>query len=90
MATASIGPATPSSGAPQHQKGRGFVSQIGRAVNSVAQAFASWFDSLAAAQQASRRYEYLTHLSDAELAAFGIKRQDIPHYVLERLHNRRT
>ena len=86
MATTSTGLATPSSGAPQHKKGSGFVSQIGRVVKS----FAGFFDSLVAAQQAARRYEYLTHLSEAELAAYGIKRQDIPPYVAERMHNRRT
>ena len=90
MATASKGLAALSSGAPQYQKDRGFISQIGQAVYSVAQTFVSWFDALAAAQQASRRYEYLTRLSDAELVAFGIKRQDIPHYVIERMHNRST
>jgi len=90
MATTSIGLSTPSGGAPQQKKGRDFVSQIGRAVNSIAQTFSSLFDSFAVAKQTSRRYEYFTHLSDAELAAFGIKRQDISHYVLERMHNRRT
>ena len=86
MGIASTGLATPSSGAPQHKSGRGFVSQIGRVINSVARFFAS----LAAAQQAARRYEYLAHLSDAELSARGLKREDIPFYVAERMHNRRT
>ena len=86
MATTSIGLATPSSGVPQHKKGSGFFSQIGRVVNFVS----GFFASLAAAQQAARRYEYLTHLGEAELAAYGIKRQDIPPYVAERMHNRRT
>jgi hypothetical protein len=86
MATTSTGLATPSSGAPQHKKGSGFVSQIGRVINSVARFFAS----LAAAQQAARRYEYLAHLSDAELSARGLKREDIPFYVAERMHKRRT
>ena len=86
MATTSTGLATPSSGAPQHKKGSGFVSQIGRVVKSIA----GFFDSLVAAQQAARRYEYLAHLSDAELSARGLKREDIPFYVFEQMHNRRT
>lgn len=90
MATASTGLATSSSGAPRQQKGRGFVAQIGRAVMSAAQSFAAFFDALATARQAAGSYEYLAHLSDAELAAHGIERQDIPHYVFERYYNRRT
>ena len=84
MGTASTGLVTPSSGTPQHKTARGFVSQIDRVAGSVAR----FFGSMAAAQQAARRYEYLAHLSDAELSARGLKRQDIPHYVLEQMHNR--
>lgn len=42
-----------------------------------------FFDSLAASQRAVNHYERLAHLSDAELEAQGLKREEIPHYVLE-------
>ena len=90
MATISTGLATPSSGAPQYKKGSGFVSQIGRQIGRVVKSIDGFFDSLVAAQQVTRRHEYLTHLAEAELAAYGIKRQDIAPYVAERMHNRRT
>ena len=84
MVTAPIGRATPSSGATQHKTARGFVSQIGQVVDSVAR----FFESLQASQQAAAHYAHLAHLSNEELSARGLKRQDIPHYVVKRMLDR--
>lgn len=61
-----------SSGAPRHNFIVSFVTGIVR-----------FFDSLAASQRAVAHYDRLVHLSDAELEAKGLKREEIPHFVLE-------
>jgi hypothetical protein len=48
-----------------------------------------FFDSLVASQKAVARYERLAHLSDAELGARGLKREDIPRHVFEDIFDRR-
>jgi hypothetical protein len=53
------------------------LANIGRAFRAIG----AFFDSLIAAQQAIARYERLARMSETELAARGIKREDIPHYV---------
>ncbi|MDH3580147.1 MAG: hypothetical protein OEM91_05925 [Hyphomicrobiales bacterium] len=58
---------------------------IARVVSSIA----GFLDSLAASQAAVHHYEYLTRLSDGELAVHGLKREDISRHVFEQAFGRR-
>lgn len=51
-------------------------------------AIASFFNSLAASQKAAHHYERLAMLSDGELRAYGLKREDIPRHVFEQAFDR--
>lgn len=48
-----------------------------------------FLESLAASQQAARHFDRLVHLNDAELAARGLAREDIPNYVFEQNFGRK-
>jgi hypothetical protein len=85
MSAIPTGFATPSSGAPQQKPVGSFLSQIGQAIDSVA----GFFGSIVAAQRTADYCDRLVRLSDAELSARGLKREDIPNHILDRMHNRR-
>jgi len=85
MSAIPTGFATPSSGAPQQKPVGSFFSQIGQAIDSVV----GFFGSIVAAQRIAVYCERLVRLSDAELSARGLKREDIPNHILDRMNNRR-
>ncbi len=85
MSAIPTGFATPSSGAPQQKTVGSFLSQIGRAIDSMV----GFFGSIVAAQRTAVYCDRLVRMSDAELSARGLKREDIPNHVLDRMFDRR-
>ncbi len=85
MSAIPTGFATPSSGAPQQKTVGSFLSQFGRAIDSMV----GFFGSIVAAQRSALYCDRLVRLSDAELSARGLKREDIPSYVFYRLYEGR-
>jgi hypothetical protein len=51
-------------------------------------AIGGFFSSLAEAQATAKHYEYLSGLSDAQLAVHGLKREDISRAVFEKSYHR--
>lgn len=78
-ATVNAGIPSVKGGSPRRGVLHAVLAGIGRAFGAIG----FFLESLVASQQASARYERLTRMNEAELAAHGIKREDIPRYVYE-------
>jgi uncharacterized protein YjiS (DUF1127 family) len=54
------------------------------------QKLAHALDNIDRARAAGRTCNRLTNMSDAQLASYGIKREDIPQIVIQQLHGRNS
>lgn len=78
-ATAHAGIPSAKGGSPRRGVFHAVIAGVGRTLGAVG----VFFDSLIASQQAIARYERLARMSEKELAARGLKREDIPRYVFD-------
>jgi hypothetical protein len=50
----------------------------------ISQRISAFFDGVEEAHEMAQRYKALSQMTDAQLAARGLKREDIPQAVLDR------
>lgn len=59
-----------------------------QASNDISSGWTWLLTTMVDSYDAINRYEHLRHMSDAELARHGIRREDIPHHLFEELYEK--
>ena len=59
------------------------VHQAPAFLQRISQRIAAFFEGIEEAHQLAQRYKTLSQMTDAQLAARGLKREDIPQAVLD-------